>query len=89
MRILPSQSSVMKRKVGSTVIHHGEIQPIAFGDRPPVVHSRAAQGIDTEADPGAADGLHIDDVSQIVNIGRDVVVLVRGGSRQSFGKRTA
>ena len=50
------------------------------------MHSSAAKGIDTEVDSGAADGLHIDDVSQILDIGCDVVVLVRGRGRQSFGE---
>ena len=41
MRILPSQSSGMKRKVGSTrVVHDRQVEPVALGDRRPVGDAR-------------------------------------------------
>ncbi len=63
MRIWPSQSTVMKRKVGSTAsFDDGQVQPVALGDPGPVVDAGAAQRIDAEAELGAADDLQVDDV---------------------------
>ena len=40
-----------------------------FGDAGPIVDARAAQRIDAELEAGAADGVHVDDVAQIGDIG--------------------
>ena len=67
----------MKAKVGSiagltTVIS----RPYSVRDRSPVVRRRAAQGIDADLDAGRADGLHVDDVGQVLHVGQDEIDLV-------------
>ena len=61
IRILPSQSTVMKRNVGSTrVVHHGRRDPVARDDRLPVADAGAAERIHADAHAGAADDRHVD-----------------------------
>ena len=56
MRILPSQSSDMNRKVGSTASFTTlQIEVVALGDARPIVHAGAAQGIDAHANARSAD----------------------------------
>ncbi len=60
-------------------VDDGEIQPVALGDRPPVVDTRAAERVDTQRDPGSTDGVHVDHVDEVARVRRDVVVPVRRG----------
>ena len=79
MRMWPSQSSVMKRKVGSTSsLTTRQIELVALGDPRPVVHAGAAERIDAHADAGAADRIEVDDAAEIVDVGAQEIVLVRG-----------
>ena len=64
MRILPSWSTVMKEKVGSTPrVDDLEVQPVALGDRLPEGHAGAAHRIDADLEAGGGDGVHVDDVA--------------------------
>ena len=84
MRILPSQSSGMKPNVGSTVsFTTSRSQPYRSAMRCPVRDAGAAERIDADREPGAGDGVHVDDGGEIVHVGADVVVpwVVRGVSR--------
>ena len=46
------------------------------------MHACAAQRVHTHADLGAADGVHVDHLPQVVHVVAQVVVLVRGGGAQ-------
>ena len=77
MRMRPSQSRVMKRKVGSTLglrISSGEV--VLLGDARPVVDAGSAEGIDGELEAGAGEDVEVDDVGEVVDVGGDVVVAV-------------
>ena len=71
------------------IIDQREIEPIAFGDRPPVMYSGATQRIDANADPGGADCLHVDNVRKIFDVLLQKVMPVGAGGRQSFLQREA
>ena len=48
MRIWPSQSTVMKPEGRvDGIVHDREVQPVALGNRPPVVDPGAAERIDS------------------------------------------
>ncbi len=69
------------------LVDDGEVQPVAIGDRPPVVDTGAAEGIDAEVDPCAADGVHVDHIGQIGNVGIEVVMpMGRGGEQRLLGR---
>ena len=96
MRILPSQSTVIKRKVGSTASFTTvSIDTVALDDRRPVVHARAAQRIDPDAHLRLANRLHIDHVARSRNIRLDVIVAMgargfkRASQRQSASPRAS
>ena len=60
----------MKRKVGSTSsLTTVSVESVALGDRRPVVHPRAAQGIDAHLHTRAADRVHVDDVAEVGHVG--------------------
>ena len=62
MRILPSQSRVMKPKVGSTrSFVMVSVDAVPLGDGGPVGHRRAAQRVDADAQAASRDGGHVDD----------------------------
>ena len=49
MRILPSQSTVIKRNIRSTVfVHYLQVQTMSISDSHPVVDTGPAQRINTE-----------------------------------------
>ena len=83
----PSQSRVMKRKVGSTSsLTTRRFKPIALADRPPVVHAGAAQGIDARCcNPAlrmASMSMH---VRQIADIGvQKIMAMGRRGAQRRF-----
>src|SRR5262249_31766161 len=57
-------------------VDDGEVQAVAFADRLPVTGRGPAQRIDADLDAGRLDGVHVDDVAQVVDVGRHVIVLV-------------
>ena len=59
-------------------VHHLDVQTVDFVDRLPVVHGRAAERVHAQLEAGGADGVHVDDVPQVVDVGQDEVFLVRG-----------
>ena len=63
-----------------------KIQPIALSDGLPIVNTRAAEWIDSERDARIADDFHIQNVSEVLDISRAVVVLVRCGRDPGFVK---
>ena len=80
----------MNEKVGSTFgIHHLDIQTVDFVDRPPVMHRRAAEWVHPQLEAGGTDGVHVDDVPQVVDVGQDKVFLVRGPCLDGRGERHA
>ena len=69
MRIWPSQSTVIKRKVGSTVfVDHGQIQTIALGDSAPVMNAGAAKRINAQAELRAANDVHVNHIAEIGDV---------------------
>ena len=88
MRIWPSQSTVIKRKVGiDGLVDDREVQSVALGNRPPVVDAGAAERINPHADLRAANGVHVEHVGEISNVSIEIVVPVRRGSAKSFLER--
>ena len=74
MRILPSQSRGTKRNVGSSsALTISRSRPSALGDPLPVAQARAAQRVDAELQPGAADRVEVDHRAEVVDVGGDVV----------------
>ena len=68
-----------EREVGvDNGVHDGEVELVTVGDRPPVAHACAAEGVCPDADAGPLDGIHIDDVVEVVNVVAAEVVLVDG-----------
>ena len=85
MRIWPSQSTVIKRKVGSTVVvDDSQTHSVAFGNRPPIVHPGAAQRVNAKLEIRAADDIHVEDASKVAYVCIHVVVPVCCGCRQSL-----
>ncbi len=76
----------MNEKVGSTFGFTTSIlRPYDLVDRPPVVHRRAAERVHAQLEAGGADGVHVDDIPQVLDVGQDEVLLVRG--RRLDGRR--
>ena len=74
MRILPSQSSGTKRKVGSSPsLTISSSRPRALGDRLPVAQARPAERVDAEPQARAADRVEVDHRREVVDVGGDVV----------------
>ncbi len=66
-------------------VYHVQVESVGLGDRLPEAHARAAHGIDTDLQAGRLDGRHVDDSAQLLHVGPDVVVLMRGrGSHRLF-----
>ena len=61
------------------LVHDREVQPVALGNRSPVVDPCAAERIDSHADLRAANGIHVDHVGEIGNVSIEVVMPVRRG----------
>ena len=61
------------------VVHQREVQSVALGDRFPQRKRGAAEGIDSDAEAGLADGFHVDDGSEICHVGRGEIVSNRRG----------
>ena len=60
-------------------VHDGRVDTIAFDHRLPVVDGGTAQRIDADAHTGGADRLHRHHIFKVGDIGRDVIMRVRGG----------
>ncbi len=88
MRMRPSQSSVMKRKVGSTpAVEDLQRKAILLCDPRPVVDAGPAQGIDRELEGGPAQDLEVDDAGEVIDVGGDVVMTICfiGSKRSRIG----
>ena len=85
MRMRPSQSSVMNPKVGSTrSLITREFEAVALRNARPIMHAGAAERIDAHAYARGADRLHVDDISEILDVRADEVVLVgRSGAARA------
>ena len=71
------------------LVDNREVQPVALGDRPPVVDPGAAERIDPQADLRAANGVHVDHVAEIGDVGVEIVVPVRRGGAKSLLERNS
>jgi hypothetical protein len=90
MRILPSQSSVMKRKVGvDGLVDDVQVQSIPFCQWTPVGHGGATQRIDAQTQLRRFDAFEIHDVGQIGEIVADEIVSRRGRGLQRLVIRDA
>jgi hypothetical protein len=65
----------MKLKVGSTTsLTTVRFETVALRDGRPVVHSGAAERIDSQADLRVADRLHVDHVAEVGDVVVEIVV---------------
>ena len=70
MRILPSQSSDMKRKVGSGwLCGHGHLETVTLGDAVPIGDAGAAERVGADGEAGVADGFEVEHRAEIVHVG--------------------
>ena len=68
----------MNRNVGSTDLFTiVRLRPIVLGDQRPIINARASERIDAKRNLGIADRRHIDNGFEIVDVGVQVVVLMR------------
>jgi len=70
---IPVHAHKAERRVDRGV-HHVQIKAVVFADRRPVAHTCATQRIYAQAQIGAAQGVHVDHVFQIGNIGIQVIM---------------
>ena len=86
MRIFPSWSTVMNEKVGSMVrLTTSNVQSMNRVDRVPVRKRCPTQRVYAQFEMGAANGVDVDDVAEIANIGENKIFLMRGrGSNRFF-----
>ena len=76
-------------------IGDGDVQAVDRVDQVPVVHGGAAERVDRQRQPRAANGIHVDHMAQVVDIGKHEValmgrVLAHGGlQRQPLHVRIA
>jgi hypothetical protein len=64
-----------------------DVQPIDLVDRLPVMHGGAAERVDGELEPGAANSAHVDDIAQVVDVGKNQVFLPRRLGVDRSGER--
>lgn len=74
---IPIERHEAKRRI-DRLVHNGKIKAIALGNARPIVHAGAAERVDAHAYLGIPDGIHVQDIAQILNIVGYVVVRVRG-----------
>ncbi len=67
-------------------IDHGEIEAESFGDARPVVHARAAQGVDAHPDARAAYRVHVQNGAEIAHVNLEVIVSAGGGGTPRRGE---
>ena len=61
-----------------------EVQPIALSNRLPVVDTSTTQWIDPQADLSLANGLHIQHISQLIDVGIEVIIAMGSGCTQGL-----
>ena len=61
-----------------------EGEPVLLGDAGPVGYAGAAEWIDRQLEGGAGEGVEVDDVAEVVDVGGDVVVAVGGVGGEGF-----
>ena len=69
------------------LVDDGQVQPVALGDRPPVMDAGAAERIDAQAELRAADDVHVDHVAEVGDVGVEVIVPVRGRTRAAPSRK--
>ncbi len=80
---IPVDGHEAERRVDK-FIDHIQIQAVMLANRRPVIHSGAAQRVDTKTQARVADGVHVDHVLQVGHVGVDVIMAVRGIGTQRF-----
>ena len=78
---VPIDAHKAEGRVGAIVLN-GELEAVAFGDARPIGQAGAAQRVGTEIEARVADGVHVEDGGQIVDIFGDVIVAVGGSGGQ-------
>src|SRR5271170_4630140 len=70
-----------KRRIDD-VADDGRLDAVLLDHGGPVMHSCAAERIDSNLNARAPNLLHVDDVAEVADVGADVVVLVQGRGRE-------
>jgi len=70
-------------------IDDGDVESIEGIDGLPVVSGGAAERVDRERQAGPANGVHVEDVAQIVDVGQDEVLLMSARRRDGGRERHA
>src|ERR1700733_11354612 len=61
-----------------------EVQPIAFGNRSPVMNACATQRIHPQFELRFTNGVHVDYIAKVADVGRQVIVPVGGAGAKSL-----
>ena len=64
-----------------------DVQAVHFVDRPPVAARGAAERVHPELQAGGTNGVHVDDVPQVLDVEPDEVLLIRGPGLEGPGER--
>ena len=78
--------AILREEIGDQRIDHGDAQPVDRVDRIPVIDGGAAERVDGETEAGAANGVHVNDIAQVVDVGQREVLLVRRVRVDSIGE---
>ncbi len=70
-------------------VDHVEVQTVVLGNCRPVAHPCSAQRIDTQAQIGAADRVHVDHIDQVGHVAVEVVMAMGGIRLERLGVRDA
>ena len=88
IRIFPSWSNGMKPNVGSIRgFTDGDLQAVNFVDPFPVMDRRAAQRVHAQRQAGSADGVHVNHVAQVVDVGQNEIFLMGARCLDGRGER--
>ena len=66
------------------VAHDRQIEVIALRDGRPVMDAGPAERVHAQVEARAADGVHVEDVPQVADVGVEIVVPVRRAARSAF-----
>jgi len=66
------------------IIENFNVEPVPLGDRPPIAEARSAQRVGAKIQSGRPDDIHINDISQIADIGADIIIFMDGWRLPGF-----
>ncbi|MNU89917.1 hypothetical protein D3C71_797690 [compost metagenome] len=65
-------------------VHHVQVEAVMLGNRRPVAHPCSAQRIDTQTQLGVTNGVEVDHVDQVGDVGVQIIVTMGGAGFQGL-----